>query len=146
MGSDGAASLQITVFSFAKTDDVWYVDTECITRPGDYIGIAERVADMSGGRLALSDLEDHVDVEAGTAWLAFKVGDRHYKWDLKVNDDWVDPEVFVRLDEVLQEHVPGVRLIYYDLGGQDCLVLMGDAIRLEQLRAATGLDFLWMTH
>ena len=126
------------------SDDVWRFDTECIEDHGAYVAIAERIRNLAGGRLALSNLNDHVDVEAGVAWLAFNAGDQPYKWDLKVDDDWADPDVFVRFDQVLAEHAPGLRLIYYDLGGQDCLILMGDSSRLERLRAGTGLDFVWM--
>ena len=123
---------------------MWHFDSECIEDRGAYVRIAERIRDLTGGRLALSNLRDHVDLEAGTAWLAFSSGGQDYRWDLRVDDDWVDPAVFEKFDQVLGHQAPGLRLICCDLGGQDCLLLAGGTKRLERLRIETGLDFVWM--
>jgi hypothetical protein len=126
------------------SDDVWHFDVECIEDHGAYVAIAERIRYLAGGKLALSNLRDYVDVERQVAWLAFTVGEQAYRWDLKADHDYVDPDVFARFDQVLAEHAPDLRLIYYDLGGQDCLILMGDSSRMERLRTGTGLNFVWM--
>lgn len=127
------------------SDDVWYFDTECIYDNGAYVRIARRVQGLAAGRLKLVDLEDEVDVQKGVARLAFRVGEQRYKWDLEVSDDWVDTAIFGKMSDVLSKHAPGLRFIHLDLGGQDMLLLLGDAARLEKLRSTTGLDFEWLT-
>jgi len=124
--------------------DVWHFDTECIEGPGSYVRIVERLVEMTAGRFSVTDIEDVVDFESETASLSLTVDGKRLDWDLEYDDDWVDPNVFVHLDEVMKRHTAGERMIYLDLQGQDALILVGDKKRLRKLRAATGLDLVWM--
>jgi hypothetical protein len=126
------------------SDDVWHFDTECIEDDGAYVEIARRVDGLSGGRLAITRAEDGVDIEGESAWLTVESGGSTHRWDLAVNDDWVDPEVFLHLEELLDETHPRQRLIVLELGGQDCVLLVGDEHRLAELRRVTGLPFAWL--
>ena len=83
-------------------DRLWMCDFERIEDHGDYRRILERLERMTGGVLGLTGIEDHVDIEAGTAWLAFDQGGKRARWDFRVDDDWVDPQVFVRYDSLLE--------------------------------------------
>jgi len=124
--------------------DAWHFDTECIEGTGSYVQIVERLVEMTGGRFAATEVKDVVDNDTEIASLALTVDGERHEWNLDYTDDWVDPNVFVYLDEVMKRTTSGQRMIYLDLQGQDALILVGDKKRLRKLRAATSLDLVWM--
>ncbi len=105
-----------------RSDMLWHFDTECIEGEGSYAAIARRLSEMAGGSLPLANLRDHVDLEAGEAWLAFECRGHDYKIPCKVEDDWVDPAVFRHFVALLEAADPEKIFIYCDLGGQDCII------------------------
>ena len=130
-------------YGFISTD-IWNFDTECIEDHGDYARIAMRMEELAGGALPFEGIEDFVDVEAGTAWLAFKLDGRDYKWEFEVDNDWVDTRIFDEFDALLRERQLQKRFTYLDLGGQDCLIGCSTPEQLEKLAATTGLGFRWL--
>lgn len=120
--------------------DVWHFDTECIVSHGDYIDIARRFTALSKGALVLTDVRDHVDIEEGVAWLSFRIDGKEVRWDLAVEDDWVDPNVFSRFELLLAQTGSQRRYIWFDLQGQDCLVACVSAEQQERLKLVTGLE------
>src|SRR5574339_1058459 len=46
------------------SNDVWHFDFECIEDHGDYVRIARRACEISGGELSLDPVSDFVDIEA----------------------------------------------------------------------------------
>jgi len=121
--------------------NLWHFDTECIEDHGSYKQIAERMVEMTQGSLKLEDIKDFVDLEHDKAWLSFKFKGRQLKFDLKVEDDWVDATIFNKFVELLRESDPTKIFIYYDLGGQDCLVGCVKKSELECLQSK-GLKFV----
>lgn len=103
-------------------DNLWHFDTECIANEGDYVDIAKRMAEMAQGSLPITDFQDYVDLEVEKAWLRFKYKDKLVHIDCEVEDDWVDPDVFGHFINLLAESDPSKLFIYYDLGGQDCII------------------------
>jgi len=103
-------------------DNLWHFDTECIEGDGSYVHIAKRMTEMAQGSLPLSDFQDHVDIEAGEAWLRFKCQGESVRMDYEVQDDWVDPHVFSHFVDLLAKTDADKLFIYYDLGGQDCII------------------------
>jgi len=103
-------------------DNLWHFDTECIEGDGSYVRIAKRMSDMAQGSMPLSDIQDHVDIDAGDAWLRFECQGKPVKIDCEVQDDWVDTSLFGHFVELLAKCDPGKLFIYYDLGGQDCIM------------------------
>ena len=103
-------------------DNLWHFDTECIEGDGSYIRIAKRMAEMAQGSLPLSDIQDQVDIESGKARLKFKCEGRPVRIDCEVKDDWVDTGIFGRFVALLAACDPNKVFIYYDLGGQDCII------------------------
>ena len=103
-------------------DNLWHFDTECIEGDGSYIRIAKRMAEMAQGSLALSDIQDHVDLDVREAWLRFTCQGKPVEIHCEVQDDWVDTGLFVHFVELLARCDSGKLFIYYDLGGQDCII------------------------
>jgi hypothetical protein len=103
-------------------DNLWHFDTECIEGDGSYVRIAKRMAEMAQGSLPLSDIQDNVDIDGGTAWLRFKCHGKPVHIDCAVQDDWVDSRLFGHFVDLVAKCDPNKLFIYYDLGGQDCII------------------------
>jgi hypothetical protein len=69
---------------------VWNFDTECINETGDYFRIVKRLCQMAGRPDCLKDVSDFVDLDAGKAWLKYKINGTERNWPVEVNDDWAD--------------------------------------------------------
>jgi hypothetical protein len=117
---------------------VWYFDTECIEDHGAYIAIAEHLCALTGRPDALTNIKDHVDIEAARAWLEYTVGSARRHWDAVVNDDWVDAKVLARIMEDLEAE--GRRFYQID-SGQAAVMLYLDtptAVKLNELIGGTA--------
>jgi len=115
--------------------NLWHFDTECIENSGDYACIAKRMAEMAQGGLPISEIEDHVDVEAGEAWFSFVFAGERVKIECAVEDDWVDTSIFARFVGLLEQSDPSKLYVYYDLGGQCCII---GCVTKEQLKVLNG--------
>jgi hypothetical protein len=124
--------------------NLWYFDTEAIEDTGDYKEIAERMVEMSEGSLPLTNIQDHVDIEAGEAWLSFDFKGKPIKVNCAVKDDFVDPAIFVKFVELLNESDPSKIYVYYDLGGQDAIIGCVTKSNYECLKNQ-GLKFVPLT-
>lgn len=103
-------------------DNLWHFDTECIDGDGSYVRIARRMVAMAQGSLPLTDIQDHVDLDEGTGWLRFKWQGQPFQIECAVQDDWVDTGLFRHFVDLLAKSDPNKLFIYYDLGGQDCII------------------------
>jgi hypothetical protein len=130
-----------TVFS----NNIWHFDTECINDHGDYAVIARRMAALTQGALAISGIQDHVDVENGIAWLSFRLDDELIRWDLVVDDDWVDSQVFDRFAALLAHTGSPRRYRCFDLQGQDLLIGCATPEEKEKLERETNLEVEWFS-
>jgi len=125
------------------SDDIWHFDTECIEGNGSYVRIAERLAVLAKGQLPIQNPRDHVDIEAGKAWIEFQLNGESQRCNLVVEDDWVDPAIFGWFASLLERRRSPGRYMYFNLDGQDCLIGFATPVLLKQLRKETGLDFVW---
>jgi hypothetical protein len=112
-----------------RCDNLWHFDTECIEDEGSYVHIAKRMVEMAQGSLPLSDVSDHVSIEERRAWLRFTFNGEPVHIECSVDDDWVDTSIFAHFVDLLAKCDPNKLFIYYDLGGQDCII--GCATRKE---------------
>lgn len=102
--------------------NLWHFDTECIEDHGAYASIAERLREMAQGSLPIDNIQDHVDIEAGEAWLEFTFRGHAQRLTFRVDNDWVDEKVFTEFVGWLAAADPIRLYVYYDLRGQDCLI------------------------
>lgn len=119
----------------------WNFDTECIEGPGSYVEIASQLSRVAGRPDALTDVRDHVDVDAGQAWIEYTIDGQRQRWDIEVEDDWVDWKVVERLMTQLERD--GQRFHSMDNGQAMVLYVLDDqaARRLNELagRQVIGL-------
>jgi hypothetical protein len=112
---------------------VWNFDTECIEDHGAYVAIVRRLAELAGATGRLTDVRDHVDVEAGEAWLEYTLDGKPRRHVPKVRDDWADVEVVFR---VMEDLAGGGRRFYSKDNGQAMILFFLDepaANRLNEL-------------
>jgi hypothetical protein len=124
--------------------NLWHFDTECIEDHGAYKRIIQRLVEMTQGSLPLDDIRDHVDLEKAEAWFSFTFRDKEIKKKCKVQDDWVDATIFGLFVDLLGKADPGKVFIYYDLGGQDCIIGCVAREELEHLNSQ-GIKFIPLT-
>jgi hypothetical protein len=91
---------------------------------------------MAQGSLRLSDFHDHLDIDEGTVWVRFDCQGDPVHIDCEVQDDWVDTGLFGHFVDLLAECDPKKLFIYYDLGGQDCII---GCVTVEQYTALQKL-------
>ena len=125
--------------------DLWRLDTECIEDHGDYALIARGFAQIAGGALPLTAIRDHVALEAGEAWLEFRLHGRDYRWEARVDDDWLDPTILSRFVALLAEQDGARRIaVHAPEDVQDMLLIGTDEAGLACLRRTTGLELDWL--
>jgi hypothetical protein len=124
------------------SDDIWHFDAECIEDQGDYVTVITRFVTLAEGALPLADIRDQVDVEAGEAWVEFSLEGKRIHWDLKVSDDWVDPELYSQIQQLVATRASAKRFFIAGLG-QDSLISFGDDQLKQALSKLSGLKFQW---
>jgi hypothetical protein len=120
--------------------NIWHFDTECIEDDGAYVRIAEQMKSLAQGSLPIENIRDHVDIRKRIAWLEFDFQGEHIHIDCQVNDDWVDTAVFSRIVELLAKSDPSKKFLYYDTGGQDCILACVTNEQFKELKRA-GIGF-----
>lgn len=123
------------------SDDIWHVDAECIEDNGDYVRLVERFAILTKGLLPLKNIRDHVDIEAGEAWVEFDLDGKTVHWDLPVDNDWMAPELYSNMQELVSARSD--KKFFIVALGQDSLICFGDAALKEALSKLSALEFQW---
>lgn len=89
---------------------LWMCDYERIGDHRSYADILTRLELMTGGALGLTEISDHVDIGEESAWVEFTCDGERLRWDLEVNDDWMDPAVVVNYARLLKTKGKALRL------------------------------------
>ncbi len=122
------------------SDDVWHFDTEAIEDHGAYVRIVENCSRLTGGDLKFEGVRDYVDVEKEIAWVEVSTNGRSDRIDLKIDNDWVDPKIFAKLQDWLDQAGSGRRFAVQGLG-QDVLLICKQPEQIRMINRATGLRF-----
>ncbi|MFN8334473.1 MAG: hypothetical protein U0U09_05045 [Cyclobacteriaceae bacterium] len=126
------------------TNRCWDFDLEAIEDHGAYVYIMENISRITNGDLVFKDVQDYVDIEEGKAWVSFTCNGDNYKWDLKVDDDWTDGELFDKVQALAQKYKTTGKFTFFNTGGQDFVLGYYTPEELEKIRKATGLDVVWL--
>jgi hypothetical protein len=126
------------------TNRLWDFDTEAIEDHGDYVEIMRNLQRISRGELKFDNLKDYVDLEEGKAWVSFSINGQDFRWDLVVDDDWVDPQLFSNVVELTRTLNTKGRFTYFDTGGQNFVVGFETPESRAAIVKATGLRVEWL--
>lgn len=112
---------------------LWMCDYECIEDAGSYRQILLRLELMTGGGMAMERITDHIDHDAGEAWVQFSSRGTRYQWDAKFDGDWLDPYMLAAYAVRLRES--GSKLeIYSNHTDYGQVALLGAFTREEKRR------------
>lgn len=126
------------------TNKCWYIDTEAIKSHGAYVDIIKNLDRITRGALNFKNVKDYVDIEEEKAWVSFIVNGDHYKWNLEVDDDWVDVNLFYKIAKLARKYDTKGKYTYYDTGGQSIVIGYETPESLKKIKAATGLQIKWL--
>ena len=124
------------------SDDIWHFDAECIEDHGAYVAVVDRFVALTRGLLPITKIRDYVEIRPRKAYVEFELDGQTIHWDLKVHDDWVDPTLYGRLQNLVKPRGAGRRYFIADLG-QDSLIAFGDDRMRQGLCELSGLKFQW---
>ncbi|RAV21777.1 hypothetical protein [Paenibacillus contaminans] len=88
--------------------------------------------------ILVNDIADYVDIENNEIRVSFTIDGKAYKYELAVDNDWLDMGIFKIFSELLEEYGCWKRFYYYDLGQG---VLVG-AYENEQWKALNKLPVM----
>ena len=126
------------------TNKVWDFDPEAIEDNGAYVAIMKNISRITNGDLIFENIKDYVNIEKNKAWVSFNCKGDFYQWDLKVDNDWADGDLFDRVQQLTDKYKTKGKFTYFNTGGQDFVLGYCTTEELESLRKATGLNILWL--
>lgn len=119
------------------SDEIWYLDAECIEDHGDYARVIMRLENMT--KLNLNKITDYVDIQNSTAWVSFEYMNEFIRWEMKVDDDWLDMEIFKKFNELTQTEQS--MKLYISILDQGCLVGYFNKEQVIELNKLTKYKF-----
>ena len=122
------------------SNNVWYLDTECIEDNGDYIRIVERLITLSQGELTIESLTDSVDIEANEITISFVLKGEHYTWSMEVNDDWLDINILSKFNSALDK-LNSEKKFFVAVIDQTCLIGFFKESQVEELNRLIDIKF-----
>ncbi|WP_418604388.1 hypothetical protein [Hwangdonia sp.] len=126
------------------TNRCWDFDTEAIEDHGSYVDIIKNLERITRGELIFENIKDYVDIEEEKAWISFTVSGKDYKWDLKIDNDWVDVDLFSKIVELTKKNKSKGRYTYFDTGGQNAVLGFETPESLKEIKRKTGLKITWL--
>lgn len=126
------------------SDNIWYLNVECITAPGDYVRLAQRMAILAADALPITGVHDEIDLRRGFASLFFILSGREIMWHAKIQEGWIDRHIMTNFVDLLTAQDTGKYFTYLDFPGKECLIGCATPQELAGLRKWTGLDFEWL--
>lgn len=99
------------------SDNCWLSDMEVIEGAGSYKRILDNIERISNGDLRFLDIRDYCnDNEDGKAWVKFTFEGNEFNWQLAVNDDWADPQLFQNIQDLCRKFDKKGRLTFFPAG------------------------------
>jgi hypothetical protein len=126
------------------TNKCWDFDLEAIEDHGAYVEIMENISRITNEDLMFENIKDYVDLEEGKAWVSFTCNGDNYKWNLKVDDDWADGNLFDKVQDLTVKYKTKGKFTFFNTGGQDFVLGYSTPEELEKIKSATGLDIVWL--
>ena len=110
------------------SDDVWYLDYECIEGDGSYTRIVENLARIAGMMDRIHDLSDKVDLKVAHANLSFTLDGKRHEFSPLIDNDWADAETVSTLTKLFEATVDDGRKFWAsDEGQANSFVFLNDA-------------------
>lgn len=126
------------------TNKCWDFDTEAIEDHGSYVTIFKNLERITRGNLKFENVKDYVDIVEEKAWVTFMFNGKNYQWKLKVDNDWVDTDLFSQIVKLTKNCNSKGPYTYFDTGGQNAIIGFETAESLKKIKKKTGLNIEWL--
>jgi hypothetical protein len=120
---------------------LWMCDYERIEDHGSYRDVLDRLQLLSGRRLPISGITDYVDIEESKAWVEFEVQGQRMHWEAKVHNDWLDPYIIVKFDDLLRQKTDLIVYSNHTDFGQSALFACMTANEFSHFRKLSRVKF-----
>ena len=74
--------------------------------------------------------------------MEFTLDGKTVHWDLEVDNDWLNPDLYIRMQE-LATACGGGKQFFITALGPDSLICLGDPALKDTLSSLSGLKFEW---
>lgn len=127
------------------SDDVFFFDMECVDDSNSYMVILERLAALSKGAFNITNICSEVDHDSEKASVSFDYNNATYRWDLDYYDDWFDPCIIRKINDLLMSG-GSARFFYgcYPPGEQGVIIVFDSEKMIEELNLLTDYPFAKM--
>jgi hypothetical protein len=126
------------------SDNCWHFDVEAIEGQGSYKRIFDNIKRISKGDINFQNVKDYCnDNEDDKAWVSFTLNGDKYKWDLKVEDDYVDIKLFDKLQVLFTKYNKKGRLTYFS-EGQSCVFSYFTKEEFDKFNDESGMKIAWL--
>lgn len=126
------------------SDNCWLMDMEAIEGVGSYKRILENIERISKGDLRFRDIRDYCnDNDDGKAWVNFTFEGNEFSWQLAVNDDWADPQLFQNIQDLCRKFDKKGRLTFFP-AGQAFVVSYLTEEQFVHMKELLGPKFKWL--
>jgi hypothetical protein len=103
-----------------RCKNLLYIDSECVDAPEIYEELTKRIAEISQGSLNFKNIKTSVDLNKygywERVWLSFEFENKKIELACKVDNDWLDENIFLKFTELLETANPEKIFAEYDLG------------------------------
>jgi hypothetical protein len=126
------------------SDNCWLMDMEAIEGVGSYKRILDNIERISKGDLRFRDIQDYCnDNDDGKAWVNFTFEGNEFSWQLAVNDDWADPQLFQNIQDLCRKFDKKGRLTFFP-AGQAFVVSYLTEEQFVHMKELLGPKFKWL--
>lgn len=122
------------------TNKALSLNFEIVSMPGVYKQILKDIQRISNGELDFQDIKDKLDFKNKKASVEFSVNNDHYHWDLKFNDDWLDLDLFTKIQELCKKYKTQGQLTRFDYQELDIVLGYYTEEELKQIKESTKLN------
>jgi hypothetical protein len=126
------------------TNNCWLFDPESMEDKGSYAHILENLQRISNGDLKFDSINDYCNEnEDNIAWVSFVFEGDRYKWDVVVNNDWVDGMLFENVQILSRKYNKSGRLTFYP-EGQAFVISYLTEEKFLQIKKSLGIKLTWL--
>lgn len=133
--------------SMPVSKNVWHVDFESIEGEWDYSKILENINRISQSELKILNIQDSLDIDSKKVNISFSINWEPYNFTLEQEDDYINEELFTKIDLLSDKYGTKWKLMYFWLWGQDVVLSWLTEDERENIQKLSKFSLIsWKTY
>lgn len=124
----------------ALTNKAISIHLESAEMSGVYSEILKDLKRISNGELNFNNIQDEIDFENQKANVSFSINGDYYNWDLRFNTDWLDLNLFSKIQDLVKKYKNKGSLTLYVFQETDIVIGYYSKEELKQIKKLTKLN------